>query len=449
MIWNFAGVASEAQCVPLFPVHCCMPDTWSLFREGNPELCGKFPNQYIQMEILADTSGQCAFTQQSSQIVKKITIRDGVHRIGGESFKDFTNLQEVVIPSTVNTVLFHAFKDCKNVEFLTFPGYMQDISEYAFMGCNKLKAISVKSNDVYNTNDGVLFKASSTILARFPPAKEGVKEYTIPESVKTIGAMAFEGVSTLRKVVIPKNVVAIGPGAFSNCINLDEISGCEGVSSVSEGVFEGSSVKKNDCLNKTRSRSRDSTPLTFIDEFAFRNSSIEEVIIPSSVDVIGPGAFAECHALKSFKVEISENSVYGSKDGVLFDANITTLIQYPSGREGEYTIPDNVSAISRSSFRGALDLTAVTIPDSVFFIGSNAFKNCVNLKTVNFLGNNDPGENSLDIFDGCEELYCANVPAGYKSTTFCGIEVCSKSSAVSSIPLLLLLVVCIVGAILN
>ena len=63
------------------------------------------------------------------------------------------------------------------------------------------------------------------------------------------------------------------------------------------------------------------------------------------------------------------NSVYSSVDGVLFNKSQTTLIQYPGGKAGSYTIPNSVTSIGDYAFSGCTSLTSVTIPNSVTSIG--------------------------------------------------------------------------------
>ena len=46
---------------------------------------------------------------------------------------------------------------------------------------------------------------------------------TIPASVKTIGAEAFNGCRNLRSVTIPAGVKSVGYGAFKGCARLKEI----------------------------------------------------------------------------------------------------------------------------------------------------------------------------------------------------------------------------------
>jgi len=415
--------------------------------EGFLKICYFKPESLV---ITSNTGGQCRFSKFSSQEVKHVIIQGGVNTIGGKTFKNFDELEDVEIPESVNNIGLKAFENCRKIKSLTFPGHLDSVGMDAFRNCHNLKEINVGiPNQFYNSTDGILFHFNSKVLVRYPPAREELGgEYKIPDGTEEIDAGAFEGTITLTKIHIPASVKKISENAFSYCRNLKEISGCEGVSSIPESAFEGTDIEyeNNACLKKDQSHTRDYTPLEFIDEFAFRGSGMKKVTISSSVKVIGPGAFAECNLLKSIDVDASDDAVYGSKDGVLFDGNITTLIQFPSGKEGAYTIPDNVTVISRSAFRGSKKLNSVVIPDSVFFIGTSAFKDCTNLNTVEYLGNSDPGENSTDAFEGCEALQCIKVSAGYISNSFCGKKLCSPSvspsSASSFTPLILLLLIC-------
>ena len=68
------------------------------------------------------------------------------------------------------------------------------------------------------------------------------------------------------------------------------------------------------------------------------------------------------------------SSVYSSVDGVLFNKSQTTLIQYPGGKAGSYTIPDSVTNIGDYAFQYCTSLTSVTIPNSVTSIGEGRSK---------------------------------------------------------------------------
>jgi hypothetical protein len=78
----------------------------------------------------------------------------------------------------------------------------------------------------------------------------------------------------------------------------------------------------------------------------------------------------------------TNNPAYSSLAGVLFDKSQTTLIQYPGGILGSYTIPNSVTNIGSLAFGACYRLTGVTIPNSVTSIGAEAFGGCWNLTSV-------------------------------------------------------------------
>ena len=122
--------------------------------------------------------------------------------------------------------------------------------------------------------------------------------------------------------------------------------------------------------------------VTSIGDHAFSGcSSLTSVTIPNSVKSIGSGAFDGCSSLTSINVG-SNNPNYSSVDGVLFNKYKTTLIQYPGGKQGAYTIPDSVTSIGSSACAGCSSLTSVTIPNSVKSIGKRAFDGCSTLDKI-------------------------------------------------------------------
>ena len=66
------------------------------------------------------------------------------------------------------------------------------------------------------------------------------------------------------------------------------------------------------------------------------------------------------------------NTTFSSKDGVLFNANQTKLIAFPSGRNGDYSIPETVTTVCEASFM-ASQLSKVIFPANLTTIEDYAF----------------------------------------------------------------------------
>ena len=117
---------------------------------------------------------------------------------------------------------------------------------------------------------------------------------------------------------------------------------------------------------------------------AFYSSGIRTIYIPASVTSIQvdstcyyPPTFS-CPLLPEFVVD-ENNPNYTTVDGVLFNKEKTTLIQYPAGKAADsYTIPDGVTKILAGAFvgtgaAGQIDHFNVTFPDSVTQIEGASF----------------------------------------------------------------------------
>lgn len=113
------------------------------------------------------------------------------------------------------------------------------------------------------------------------------------------------------------------------------------------------------------------------------------LILPSRLQSIEPFFISQMELLTKIKIDDS-NEFYATKDGILYDKDITTLIRAPrclnslddSSYMIDYVIPDSVKKISDEAFSLCIGFNSVTIPDSVSNIGSNVFRNVPNLTAI-------------------------------------------------------------------
>ncbi len=147
---------------------------------------------------------------------------------------------------------------------------------------------------------------------------------------------------SIPEKIAGKPVTEIGETAFYFCTGLTDVDIPDSVTKIGEKVFFG-------CTR------------------------LKSVTIPDSVTEISNFAFYCSTGLTEINVS-SDNPLYSSQDGVLFNKDKKTLICYPAGKENtSYSIPNSVTEIGKYAFYYCTGLTSVNIPDSVTEIGEGAF----------------------------------------------------------------------------
>ncbi len=261
-----------------------------------------------------------------------------------------SSLTSIKLPSGTVSIGYLAFYYAWNLTgTVNFPSTVKSITDYAFYGCSSISAFSVaSSNTRYSSSNGVLFNKMQDTLFLYPPAKAG--NYTIPLTVKHIGASAFENCYNLTAVTLPSSLLSVGSYAFSYCSGIaGSLNLPATLRKLGDGAFYG-------CRNLTGT-----------------------VTLPASLTGLGEFCFFESNNISSFSVN-SQNPAYTSSNDALYSKYLDTLFICPGGKTGSFTIPSSVKLIGSHAFYNCNKLTGIiSIPQLVDYIGYYAFYGCSQL----------------------------------------------------------------------
>ena len=189
-------------------------------------------------------------------------------------------------------------------------------------------------------------------------------DVTIPETidgkaVTSIGNLNY----TVTNIKIPKTVVNINDYIFAVIYNLESIT----VDNNNPQYSSENGVLFN----------KDKTTLIHYP----MSKKDTNYTISSTVTNIANGKLRNPNLI-DINVD-SGNSKYSSENGVLFNKDKTTLIDYPTGKiDTTYTIPNGVRMIGNGAFKGCGKLTSINIPNGVTTVGDDAFNFCLSLENM-------------------------------------------------------------------
>ena len=153
------------------------------------------------------------------------------------------------------------------------------------------------------------------------------------------------------------DVTNISSYAFNRCSKLRKITVGDNVQKISEGAFSLSGLSKIHIGKQVQK-----IETTWL--VPFEGTKLEDITIDP------------------------ENRFYTVKDGVLFTADMSELVRYPSqDTRTEYTIPDSVTKISQYAFESVRNVKNMMIPSGVEEIGAAAFEAATALYPVQDLRN--------------------------------------------------------------
>ena len=271
------------------------------FADGHPvplENYGETENDYVLLEdgtlVLGDKYSEqipdyregtlngvvttAAPWREVAEKIRRIRFPDGENfrSIGQNAFRGLPNLEEVVIPETVESICSNAFRDCGKLTKLTILSGPETGAE-VFTGC-PIETLTVPGEWYAGPLQGCLanlktltltdggYMANYTKSSPAPWSGTGVETVTLdkrlqrvgnyafvdcrsianldlPQNLRSIGTAAFAGCTGLKKLTFPQKLTNIG-AAFTDCENLEELTFTEeNQPTLNTKIFQGLTVK--------------------------------------------------------------------------------------------------------------------------------------------------------------------------------------------------------------
>ncbi len=345
--------------------------------------------------------------------VKKITFTDDVESLPSKVFFQFPNVEVLELPDNLES-LGNAF----------YPMYLDYNYDHPIYSLTKLKSIVIdSSNPYFAVEDNVLYSKDMTELLYYPAGKED-KVYVMPEFVDDFSGCAFKNNRYLEEIKIGAR---FSGGSYCSLANDVELPNLKRYSVAKDNCFFSEidgvlfNYDQTELIAYPIGEKVDiymvPCTVTKLYEYSMRGATIEKLILPSEMGEISIqfSPFENSHIAA---VEITDNDLYTTLDGVLYTKNLDSLVYWPSDKKvTELTFPSTLKRLSldENTIPCISEVTQLTIPRDLSEI--NSIRDIDSLSTIEV----EKGNESFALYSDC--LYTSGysrlliIPPSTKQTT--------------------------------
>ena len=319
-------------------------------------------------------------------VTGKVVIPEGVEIIAADAFAGNTGITEVIFPSSLRIINEGAFINCKNLRKLDIPDGLEIIGDYAFSS-TALESLTLPASvtdimyrSFVNTpitevdmpekgvnlgladfdatpwdkaqSDGIIYL--DNVLYEHRGTVTAPTAITIKDGTKSIASHAFSNEYNITSVTMPDSVEVLSPAVFSGCSNLESITLSKGLKAIDDFAFSNTAITEillPEGLEKLGMR-------------VFNGTKLTSIYIPASVSIMNPFTFMGCSTLESIIVD-EDNPYFSSIDGILYNKDGTKVIFCPQGKKGTVTLSADVKIIDSLAFNGsAVQKIVIENPDA-------------------------------------------------------------------------------------
>ena len=200
--------------------------------------------------------------------LKKMTLPDGLYRIGRSAFSKLSSLTDINIPDSVRSIGYAAF------EVTGFDTESNYTDGGLYIG-NWLVAVENVAMTSFTVREGTIGVADGKDTSLFPTRAQKASQLSLPSSLRYIGARSFARLK-ISDLKLPSGLMTLGEGAFKICSYLK-------------------TVNLGDCRQ-----------LQSIGSEAFSDAALSKITIPENVVSVGELAFNQNKVNLTIRCEASE-----------------------------------------------------------------------------------------------------------------------------------------------
>lgn len=354
-----------------------------LTKDGKTLLCyptGKVGAPY-EMPNTVEEIANDAFKADASTYDSSVVNGNGEHK-----------LTEIVLSKNLKKIGERAFEQC-GLTSITITSNLE-VGKYAFAGCEKLETVVIE--------EGVTEIPECMFMNM-----QAIKSLTLPSTLKTIGAYAFDRYGA-ESIELPEGLETIGEDAFANS-NLTSIKIPSTVSTIGSRAFYS-------CNDLASVEFAEGTKIEAIGEFAFNwCNGLKAVTLPDSLKKLGDGCFSYT-GLESIQLNYGMTEL---GDAVFAGSKLTAI-----------ELSDSIEKMGSATFRNCGFLTYVRMPASLAELGTCTFEECVSLEKVVFSEDIKLTYVPEDTFYHCAVIEYIYLPISIAETRACAFSNCDRNPVI-------------------
>ena len=193
--------------------------------------------------------------------------------IGIGAFYGNKRLETVILPDGLYSLGNSAFSRCSNLKEIYIPFSVKEIGSNLLVGCNTIETLTAPlvSPSIHYNFSFIHYYFGALSYEYYGVVPDSLKTIYISEGVETVPTYAFYYCDSVIEIIIPSTVTSIGDYSFMECIHITEYILPEGLTSIGIGAFAN-------------------------------NDRLSSINLPSTLNSIGEQAFLECAFLDNITI---------------------------------------------------------------------------------------------------------------------------------------------------